>query len=236
MFSSVARSRWLVVLMGILVLTMLLPGCQQRADTDDLPVTAQDHDYVLLIAIDLSGSYAHLVQEQGRAYRFLQRAMARFFQNRAGANDRIVLAQLSGTVPALLWDGSPETLRAEFPSAERLNQFLVSKSHPGGSLLHRGLADTVEYALKHPGIASGQSKTALLVLSDMDDNDADGPAQKERLLKALGEYGQKGGVVGIYWCDVPLVAVWRQHLQAARLKSSIVESGITPDPALPLFE
>ncbi len=56
---------------------------------------------------------------QGQAHKFLMRVIDQYFRNSIGANNRIVIAQLSATQPALLWDGSPVDLRQQFPTAEK---------------------------------------------------------------------------------------------------------------------
>jgi hypothetical protein len=174
--------------------------------------------------------------DAGKAHRFLLLLVERFFRDRIGSNDKIVIAQVSGAEKSLLWDGSPRALRQEFPNAEAFRDFLLAGSNPAGSRVHDGIADTVDYIMDYPGVANGQTKSALFVMSDMDDNFPEAEASKARLLRSLAVYSSRGGVVGFYWVNQTLVSVWRKGLAEAGFGRAVVESEIAAEPLIPTFD
>lgn len=222
-------------LVGFLVVSLTC-GCAPRRQAEVTPLRDDESEYVLTILLDLSGSFAHLMAEDGKGYDFALIVMGRYFRDRTGTRDKIIIAQVSGTERALLWEGTPLELRREFPSAAAFRDFLLSKADPGGSLVHAGLANTVEYLTSDPRVASGEAKSALFVLSDMLDNDPESKESEDRAVRALAEYGQKGGVVGLYYVDQSLVAHWRQILSDAQIPDYRVECEIVGQPPLPSFE
>lgn len=218
------------------LLLSVVCGCAPRRQVEATPLRNDESEYVLAILLDLSGSFAHLMAEDGKAYDFALIVMDRYFRDRIGTNDKMIIAQVSGTDRALLWEGTPLDLRREFPSADAFRDFLLSKADPGGSLVHEGLARTVEYVTSDPQVASGKAKSAIFVLSDMLDNGPDGRESQERAARALAAYSQKGGVVGLYYVDQSLVAQWRQILRDAKIPDYCVECEIVGKPPLPSFE
>src|SRR5260221_7457613 len=165
-------TRWIMLVALLAAAGLTLTGCEQvsREETGSV-LNAQDPEFVLCVAIDLSGSFAEMMSEgNGRAYRFLLSAIDRYFRGTVGDNVRIIIAQLSATDRPLLWDGTPRTLRKQFPDAQSFRQFLIKNSNPNGSRLHDGIRDELTYLMSLPGVASGKTKSCLLVLSDMDDN------------------------------------------------------------------
>src|SRR3989442_11933800 len=97
----------------------------------------------------------------GKGYEFTMRVADRYFRNSIGSNNRLIIAQLSATDRALLWDGTPVQLRQDFPSANEFRQFLLKKSHPAGSRIYDGIADAFEYVLSDQGVASSKTRTAV---------------------------------------------------------------------------
>lgn len=228
------------LVLGLMALAAAIPGgCTQYAETDTprVDLNRPDGDVLLVVAIDLSGSFADLMAKDGKAYAFLTRAMDNYFRNAVGGDNRVVIAQLSaaGKEP-LLWEGTPAQLRQDFGSAAAFRDFLLAKSHPAGSRIHDGVADAIGYALSDPGVAGGKTKAVLCVLSDFDDNAPEPERSERRLAQALGDFGRKGGVVGFFFVDLPRVAVWRRHLQESGVKRYVCESGIVARPPLPVFD
>lgn len=218
---------------------LLVAGCTKHSDDLDQRVVSlerENSDGIVLIAIDLSGSFADFMTRDGKAYEFILRVADGYFRNSIGTNNRIVIAQLSATDRALLWDGTPVQLRQDFPNADRLRDYLFAKSHPAGSRIHDGVSETLEYAVSDLGVAGGKTRAAVLVLSDFDDNAPNPEKSERRLVDSLQAFGRTGGVVGFYFLDHPRVAVWRRHLQASGVKQWACESGIVAYPPLPSFE
>jgi hypothetical protein len=185
----------------------------------------------------MSGSYSEQMRtDSGKAYRFLMRVVDAFFRDRIGSNDRIVITQISSVDRAMLWDGSPRALREEFPSPDAFRDFLLAHSNPNGSRVHDSIADALDYMMDRPGVAQKTTKSAVIVLSDMQENFPEPERSMARLTQALASYGRLGGVVGLYWVDQTLVPGWRKRLQSAGLRSWVVESDIVASPTLPNFE
>lgn len=199
------------------------------------PLQKRESEYVLMIVLDLSGSFSHRMVDDGKAYMFALQVSDSFFRNRVGCNDQLILAQLSGSQHSLIWQGSPIQLRQEFPSAEAFQAFLQSKADPNGSLVHEGLAHAVEYLNRDASIVSGKANSAICVLSDMADNDPNGAAAGVRLVTALQEYGSKNGVVGMWYVDDSLVAPWEEILKQSGLRDSCVLGDFVGRPTLPRF-
>jgi hypothetical protein len=215
-----------------------LAGCEARREEGGGKVISREEpDYVLAIPVDMSGSYADLMEKDGRAWKFLLRAMDGFFRERIGSasNDKIVISQISGNDKALLFDGNPKSLRGRFQNSNQFIQFLRSKSSPAGSRVHDGTRETIEYVMGFPGVAEGRTKSAILVLSDLDDNFADRDMSRSRLLREIITNVQAGGTGGFFWVENSLVGPWRRDLHAAGAKDWIVESEISFDPPLPDF-
>jgi hypothetical protein len=217
-----------------------LAGCSKHTKQDDsmqLSLGREDADYIVVIAIDLSGSFADRMTYDGKGYAFTMRVADNYFRNSIGTKNRIIIAQLSApNRQPLLWDGTPIELRQDFPSATEFRNFLLSKSHPAGSRIHDGVADALDYVLSDPGVAKGKTRSALFVLSDFEDNAPNLEQSEKRLAKGLSDFAKKNGVVGFYFLEHSRVPLWRQHLQQSGIKNWVCESEIVAYPPLPVFE
>lgn len=213
-------------------------GCQKRIERPEYILKPDESEYVLTILLDMSGSFSSMMADDGKAYMFVCQVVDKYFRDRLGTHDRLILAQLSGTERALLWQGTPFDLRQDFQSASAFRDFLMAKADPRSSRIHNGIAQAVTYSLEDPVVAEGKGKAAVFVLSDMLDNSPDSELSKERAIKALTEFGQKGGVVGLYYLDTLMCAEWRQILRDAKMSPTHfrVEPDIVGRPSLPNFD
>ena len=225
-----------VSILACFVLLLSILGCERRRENQELFSREDDGQYVLTIVFDLSGSFAHLMADNGKGYEFALLVMDHYFRDRIGKDDKIIIAQISGTDRSLLWQGTPAELRREFPTAETFRQFLMTKADSRGSLVHDGITHALNYVLSEPSIASGNAKSAVFVLSDMVDNGPDTDQSKRKTADALMNYGKQGGVVGLYYVDQMLVPVWRRQLRDAGIRTFCVESEIVGNPTLPSFD
>jgi hypothetical protein len=218
-------------------LAMCVAGCQERIDQSEGVFRTDDGDYVLTIMIDMSGSFDELMAEDGKAWSFVCQVVDKYFRDRLGGSDKLILAQLSGSERALLWRGTPLELRQEFPSAAAFRDWLTSHADPQGSRIYDGVAQAVEYTLSDPVVADGNGKAAVFILSDMHDTGPNREAARERAIKALAELARRDGVIGLYYVDVQLVAEWRQILSDAGVPgvNQHVEADIVGHPLLPKF-
>src|SRR5262249_18456628 len=120
--------RAFLVLVVAVPVGLSLPGCQAK-DRGDLghqrtPVKAtiggSQEKMILVFDIDLSGSFNKLMADDGYAYSYIMDVLQKYSQSRVGTEDKLIIAQLSGTEHPLLWEGKPSQLRKDFPSAEAL--------------------------------------------------------------------------------------------------------------------
>ncbi len=233
----------------LLIVTIVIAGCEPyQPPSSDLSTSAQtqtpgpstfqpsETEYIVMIVVDLSGSFSHLMADEGKAYEFALKIYEKYFRDRIGNDkDELIVAQLSGTSRSLLWRGSPLELRHKFSTATEFKDFLLANADPRGSVIHDGMAHALEYLTSDPALACGHAKSAVFVLSDLLDNGADPEKSQRRVSNALSEYASKNGVVGLYYVDQDLVLPWRKALQTSGLRDYRVESIIDDNPDLPSF-
>ena len=219
--------------LSLLLATLLICGCEKRRENAST-IVEDDSEFMCALIVDMSGSFSGEMAENGRAYAFANSILDKYFKDRIGTNDKLLIGQLSGRNEFLLWQGTPLQLRQDFASAQSFADFLRSKANPNGSPVHDAIAQTIEYVLDEPGVSSGKAKAAIFVLSDMLDTSA--PDSKEKALQQFANFGKNGGVVGLYYVDQHLVTDWRSELRKAGVKEFCVESGIVSRPRLPTFE
>jgi hypothetical protein len=224
----------------MLVLASLLAclsGCQNRTESEAV-FQPDDGEYVLTIVLDLSSSFSELMAEDGKAWSFVCQVIDKYFRDRIGQNDKLIVAQLSASDRALLWYGTPLQLRQEFASGSAFRDWLVSKADPSGSRVYDGIVQAVGYTLADPIVSSGKGKSAVFILSDMVDNGSGAVEGREKAIRALAEVGKSGGVVGLYYVDVRHCSLWNQLLRDAGIPASNlhVEADIVGHPVLPYFD
>jgi hypothetical protein len=218
------------------VMVGLVLGCGQRRQPVETMLTEKNHEYLVTILLDMSGSFQHFMWEDGKAYKFALQVIDKYFRDRIGENDQLVIAQISGVERALLWQGTPQQLRRDFPSASAFRTFLIKKSNPNASFVHEAVARTLDYMVNDPAMASGKTKCGLLVLSDMEDTGEKTEELKKRITTSLKDFGTAGGIVGLYYVNPDLVSKWRNVLRDSEIKSYCVEPDFVSRPELPSFE
>ena len=223
---------------AILVTTIFMFGCTRHNEQDNsnVALAREPAEVMVVMVVDMSGSFADLMTRDGRGYEFTMRVADQYFRKSIGTNNRMIIAQVSATNNAMLYDGTPAQLRQDFPSAEAFQQFMVKKSNPNGSRVYDGVAEAFEYVLSDPGVVSGKTRTAVFVLSDFDDNFPNRDKSEQRVVNALNAFGKTNGVVGFYYLEHVRVATWRQHLRQSGVKHWVCESEIVAYPQLPSFE
>lgn len=215
---------------------LAVAGCEKRADQQAAgPFQEDDSSYVLMVVLDLSGSFRELMFDDGAAYQFTTYALDRYFKDRIGTDDQLILAQLSGEKNTLVWQGTPRQLREQFPTPEKFRRFLQSYAVPGGSVVHDGVSHAVRYLMSHPAVRRGKARSALLVLSDMQDTTGD-DGSEDRVLNVLTQYINSGGVAGFYYVGQDEYFTWVDHFTNAGFDTCVVEMDIQGRPKLPVFE
>ncbi len=206
----------------------LVPACTPYQPPETVGRLQPDNpEYVMVLVFDMSGSYAQYMNN-GRAWDAANAMIRKFFRDRAGESDRIVIAQISNAPQGPIWSGSPKAFRAQFHSPSAFRDLL--KKYNGASRVYDSITEAVEYAIP----MMGQGRAGCFIFSDMEDN-LSTPGGEERLVKALAAFGQKGGSVGIYWCGFGERTKWQNHLRGA-VKNFVVSADIDADPPLPSWD
>ncbi len=76
---------------------MVACGCERRREREMQAVAEEDYEYVVAVLVDLSGSFLDKMTEGGHAHEFLLSLIDRYFRERIGTNDQIIIAQISAT-------------------------------------------------------------------------------------------------------------------------------------------
>lgn len=225
-----------------------LVGCGAKRELSESPFQQNDTTYQITLLFDMSGSFAPMMAEEGKAYQFALQIVDRYFRDRIGMDDELIIAVISGSDRAPIWQGQPLDLRKDYPSAKAFRDALVTKAEnivrtnaTDGDLIspsnvHECITNTLDYVLTEPGIADGRVKASLFILSDMLDGAPEPEKSRQVAVDGLSRFGEAGGTVGIYYCDQSQVADWRKILPEAGIKHWRVESGIVSRPMLPSFE
>jgi hypothetical protein len=218
----------------LLIFTLLacLIGCERRDPTTASPFQQERYAGVLVIAIDLSGSFSEYMTEDGRAYEIVLSAVERYFRDRIGGHDMILITQLSGNASPLLWQGTPQQLRREFPDHRAFRDYLLTRADPSASRINDGVAESLNCALR--SMAGSDATAVALILTDWEDTQPDQQASRERLTQALRAFSPHGAI-GLYFC--------RQH-RRPDLERLMVQCGVRHvlvedhdrNPPLPTFD
>lgn len=217
-------------------LAMCIAGCRKRVERPEFAFGSDDGEFVLTVVIDMSSSFQGMMARDGKAWDFMCQVVDKYFRDRIGSSDKLIIAQLSGSDKAVLWQGTPLQLRRDFASGAAFRNWLSSCADPRGSLVYDGIVQAVEYTLSDPIMESGKGKAAVFILSDMVDT-SDSDQASERAVEALAAIGRDRGVVGLYFVDVKLCSKWRRMLTDAGIPASHmhVEAEVVGSPLLPTF-
>jgi hypothetical protein len=221
--------------MAAMLAATLTVGCTKLDPSEQTVFDRPETEQIIVIAMDLSGSFADLMTKDGLAYRFVLATVDRYLRENSGGDGRLVIAQLSATGNPLLWEGKPSDLRRHFGSADSFREFLLSKSDPRGSRINEGVANALDYTINHASVRSNGAKPALFVLSDMMDNDPAGADHMKRVNELLGDFADVGGVIGLYYVNQSMLIDWRTRIESSGVRDSRIECGIVSNPDLPVF-
>jgi hypothetical protein len=86
-----------------------------------------------------------------------------------------------------------------------------------------------------PGVATGKTKTALFVLSDLEDNFPDSDKTRGNVMQSLATYTRMGGIAGFYYVSMQYLSLWRKEIRDAKIRNVVLEPEIS-DPKLPTFD
>lgn len=215
--------------------TALTGGCQRR-ERESSPFAQEETEQVLVLVFDLSSSFSERMRPGGPALEFALKTIDQYFRTRIGTQDKIVLAQLSASGQPLLFEGTPQELRKKFSDATAFYEYLQSQAKPGGSRVYDGVRRTVEYLQKIQQTKYPSAKGMLLVLSDMEDSNAENKAAGRAMLQALADYGAGGATLGFYFVSPAVGPYLDQHLRELGVTNFRVESSIVTAPLVPTID
>lgn len=221
----------------LVILVAAFSGCQKRSAGSAAPPPFRDDkvEYVLTFVLDLSKKYSQHMGEDARSYNFFQKVSEKFFRQRMGEDDRILISQMSGRERALIWEGKPTSMRRHFPTSLAFNQFLERKSDPSGARVYAALADTFEYLAKRHDVDT-ETMMLTVILSDMIDiSDGNTEEDRARMIDSLRNYRVAGGQLVLYWVDPSKVDEWDEILDEAGFPPRIWMDFVE-DPEIPEFE
>ncbi|HYH66445.1 MAG TPA: hypothetical protein VD866_17260 [Urbifossiella sp.] len=216
---------------GLMLLLVLLAGDSSQPLPEERPFPDPDpYETVVIVAVDLSGSYLPLLADRGKAWEFLQRVLDRYARGRG--REKLVIAQLSGNNRPMILDTTPDRLRRDFDTPEAFKAFLHAKADPKASRLYDGMTESIDYALGIPGVTP-QTNVVVLFLTDYEDNHSS-PGGEARLMRAIGTLGKRpGSAVGFYYVGQHLAARLRDDVRATGVKNFVVHSAIETEIPLP---
>lgn len=209
-------------------------GCEKVEEAKFSPLQPESCEYVVMLAIDMSESFVKQMAEQGKAYNFMQQVNDKYFHDRVGTNDQIIITQLSGNNRPLLWQGTPFQLRKDFPDQTAFRNFLLANADPSDSRINDGLHDSLRYLMHQHSVARGNAKTVTLILSDMEDSSPNQESDK-RLIESLTKYAKRGSI-GFYYCSQHRMEDIEKKLEEAGINLFVLECDIHGNPPLPSFE
>lgn len=218
------------------LLITFLVGCTPA--TPPQPASAalniEPPSYVLIIVLDLSGSYVHYMNN-GKAWNAVNKTIREFYRNRMGEHDKLVLGQISGRTVAPIFSGSPKAFGRECQSAGSFKELLSKQSDPAGSPVHASTEATLRYGMT---FMSPTNSTFLAVFSDFDENFPEPQKTEASLVATLAEFAKKGGACGLYWLSLDQVTKWQENLTKAGFPANkmVVSGVIEAEPVFPHFD
>ena len=204
-----------------------LIGCTPR-DKGGSVFRQEASDYVLLIAV------SEEVTESDHAYQYILMAIDKYFQDRIGTSDQIMIARIEGVRP-LVWKGTPRALRREFPNPESFRKAVLASGKETGSL-NDGLARSLRMVMKTYSVAKGNAKAVTMVMSSMNDPQ---PSEESdaHFIESLVEYWKSGGQIAFYFVDqLRIEEIEEKTLKAGMTEWLPIESDANGYPYLPEFE
>lgn len=229
--------RSIPVLLGFACLWSL-GGCIRKTHSVHRPAfETKSLEACLVIAVDLSGSFAHDFGE--RAYPMVLGLMESFTDQSMGGDCKIVLSQMSGHDQIILFEGSPDELRHRFRSPEAMGDFLRQHSDPKHSPVYVATRATIDYVNAMPDVTD-QTRTVTVLLSDMVDSEIDQPTKSRegyRMLAALTRYRESGGNLALYYVAQDEVWRWNEIIARAGFEPGqyAINNALNSNPELPSF-
>ena len=222
------------------MLACLLPvtGCVKKTESVQRPMfEARSLDACLVIAVDLSGSFAK--DFGARAYPMVLGLMESFTDQSMGGDCKIVLSQMSGHDQVVLFAGSPEELRHRFGSPDVMADFLQAHSKPNRSPVYVATRETIDYVNAMPDVTE-RTRTVTVLLSDLVDSESHQRTRSRegfRMLDSLTRYRESGGNLALYYVAQAEVGRWNEIIERAGFQPGqfVINNELNSNPDLPSF-
>lgn len=209
----------------------LAAGCQRRDKTEKgMTFEHEPTRFTLLVVADID-----VVKNNPKAYDFVIAALDRYGSDRMGENDQVIISQISGNNRPVLFQGTPQQLRRDMPSQEEFRNYLLSRSDPGRRL-HDGLTESFNYLMKTRSVAQGGAKPVALIISSLNEGEAESAGCQERFIQALINFHRAGGQMAFYFCDQRRSAWLEEQTAKAGMQWTHYELDAHGRPPLPSFE
>ncbi len=216
-------------LLALLLVAAAIVGCTPNQQPALGPsaaagpkVRGDDPAAVLVLVLDTPDP-----QQTGTDHTFpaVNALLSKFFRDRAGEEDKIVLAQVAN-MPQV-WTGSPKAFKAKF----RDEAAFRAAMKPTGGRVHDTISEAIEFSKPMIG---PRSRACLCVFSSMNDVKSQ-PRSVERLMRELVEFDFKGGSVALYGCGFHQAPRWRHNMEGV-IHNFLVSSEVVADPAMPSWD
>lgn len=223
----------IAVAIGLSTVLAFAGGCTDRNQLGAVVLGRPKSGLKVVLVVDTSGSFKKPMLAEGKAFRFATSVIEKHFRHRIGTDDRLVISQVSGTTRNMIWEGRPLDLRRDFKTPEAFRDAVMERAAPHSSLINLGLANTLNYVMSDPRVASGETRVAVFVLSDLIETGPDKEESERTLDEALAKFGQAGHVFGAYYVDQLLLDEWRKRIQQSGIREYRIEPDFVGDPELP---
>jgi len=213
-------------------------GCVKSVDqSDSAPFESEELDAVLAIVIDQSSSFDE--EWTSRAHHFFLRVMDQFFSDTAGSNTKVVLSQMSGSDKVVVFDGTPQQLRAKFKSPDKLHEYLSDFADPSSTRVYHAIKKTIDYTKSRRGVTD-QTRILAVVLSDLHDTQRDAATKRKvgnEMIESLSTFRKMNGGMALYYASPDENSRWELIFKKAGFQPEyyVIENTLSENPQLPSF-
>ncbi len=218
-------------LLFILWICVALSGCGKRREkSDGFSFDQPATKYTLLIVADID-----VVKSDPRSYELVVRAIDKYFHDRIGESDQVIISQISGNDHPMIFQGTVRQLRHDIPNQEAFKRYLMEHSDPGRRL-SEGLAESFEYLMNTYSVAKGNSIPVALIISSLKEGEAETPTSEQHFIDELIKFHRSRGRMAFYYCDQQRMAWIRAQTAKAGMTWVTLEGESNKYPPLPTFD
>lgn len=211
----------------LLMLLLLVAGCSPHLGDESVDFGEGAEDQLLLV-IQQDGVFRERLGAKVDA--FAMAVLEKYFRGKA--DGRLIIAQTTDK-ERLIWEGTARDLKDQFKSPKELRAFILSKAAPKVRL-YESLRRSIQYFLTDDMIKSGRARVAVILISDMVDEESD---EKEEgyLNHQLSELAWRKGNIALYFCSDDQILRWHHRLVFYGLKPHVTGDQVLK-PKLPNFD